>query len=225
MSIQIGDRQVKELYIGVNGQPRKVTEGYVGVNGVPRRFYSAAIPLSSFEVGSLVYIIENGVLAPYIVSGHEYDESFTEISEKFSVLVRQEPAEYVKGWVLDATLTRFCASLDPVVQTLLESNAGLCNLMFLSMLGLSLPNYFPGKLQELPNASTLKMCDQWLGDTRRAADGSRIVTYRAYTSVFGSLSEAASDDKVLSSPTHGFRPSLSLPGETKFDAKTGELVG
>ena len=48
MSILLGNgglRNVKEIYVGVDGKPRKVKEGYVGVNGVPRLFYRAAPPL------------------------------------------------------------------------------------------------------------------------------------------------------------------------------------
>ena len=48
MSILLGAggvKNVKEIYVGVDGKPRKVKEGYVGVNGAPRLFYRAAPPL------------------------------------------------------------------------------------------------------------------------------------------------------------------------------------
>ena len=48
MSILIGTggaKSVKEIYIGVNGQPREVKEGHVGVGGTAKLFYSAAPPL------------------------------------------------------------------------------------------------------------------------------------------------------------------------------------
>ena len=33
-----GPKDVKEIYVGINGAPRKVKEGYIGVGGAPRRF-------------------------------------------------------------------------------------------------------------------------------------------------------------------------------------------
>lgn len=36
-----GAKNVKEIYVGVDGAPRKVKEGYVGVGGQPKRFYSS----------------------------------------------------------------------------------------------------------------------------------------------------------------------------------------
>lgn len=40
MSVQIGDKNVKEIYVGVDGKARKVKEGYVGVGGGVKRFYT-----------------------------------------------------------------------------------------------------------------------------------------------------------------------------------------
>lgn len=34
-----GLKEVKEIYIGVNGEVKKVTEGYIGIGNIPKLFY------------------------------------------------------------------------------------------------------------------------------------------------------------------------------------------
>ncbi len=234
MSIEVAGKQIKELRIGVNGQPRTVTEGWVGVNGAPRRFYSASVPLSSFEIGSLVYIKEDGVPAPYIVSGHEYDiRALSSESVVRSVLVRQEITGYYKPLQVSSASQSYEESLDPAVIEAAkvpiliivgQQPYAVSFALLMVQLGLSLSGYDTSKLQELPNASTLKMCDQWLGDMRRARSVGNSTSYRAYTNQFGVPSEAVVSN-ALNSVSHGFRPVLYLPGETMFNKGSGEFVG
>ena len=40
MSIKLGNKDIKEIYIGVNGEKRKIKEGYIGVNGILKKIYS-----------------------------------------------------------------------------------------------------------------------------------------------------------------------------------------
>lgn len=68
MSILLGTKAVKEIYIGANGKPRKVKEGYVGVGGVARRFYSALPAKDTLENTSwadIQTIAKTGIAADY----------------------------------------------------------------------------------------------------------------------------------------------------------------
>lgn len=222
MSIEVAGKQIKELRIGVNGQPRVVTEGWVGVNGAPRRFYTASVPLSSFEVGSLVYLKEDGEPVPYIVSGHEYDlEYFTGYTPgktmEGSVLVRKNAVRQCDFSFVQLGLSSYEIALDQAVKaSVAELNSGsISHLLYLEMLGLELSG-FMGILgvAKLPNADALKMCNQWLGNMNLKNDG------RAYTSSDGIPGIGSPNGSA-----RGLRPVLFLPGETRFDRDSWEFVG
>lgn len=70
MSILLGNsgiRNVKEIYIGVNGNAKKVKEGYVGVGGVPKLFYKAGTPIGNLPVGNTVTLKVDGVPTDFII--------------------------------------------------------------------------------------------------------------------------------------------------------------
>lgn len=68
-------REVKQMFIGVNGIARKVKKAWVGVNGVARLFFSGGLALSELPEGSLISINESGSPVLFYVGKHDYESS------------------------------------------------------------------------------------------------------------------------------------------------------
>lgn len=61
-------REVKQMFIGVDGVARKVKKAWVGVNGVARMFFgSSGMSLSDLPVGTLIRTNVNGAAKNFIV--------------------------------------------------------------------------------------------------------------------------------------------------------------
>ena len=72
MSILLGNggvKEVKEIYVGVDGKPRKVKDGYIGVDGTPRKFYSAIRPLEEYSWAEIRRIADAGLAPRYFKLG------------------------------------------------------------------------------------------------------------------------------------------------------------
>lgn len=236
MSILLGNggvKNVKEIYVGVDGKPRKVKEGYVGVDGVPRKFYTSSKTLSQYEIGSLVYLNESGVPVPYIVSAHEYDITLvlTETAPR-SVLVRKECLiSPVNIATIPSTINELENALDPAVIAAARvpypvPGGGTAYktafLPSLGMLGLDMPGYDgTARDAQLPNADTLKKRGQWLYDQRIIlSSATKQTVYQAKTNSSGTPSETSSSNVFI-----WLYPVLFLPGETPFDPATNEFAG
>lgn len=82
-------RNIASSYVGVGGVARANTAGYIGVEGVARQFLAGGTPLSSFAVGSIVYINESGSPVGYYVAKHDYESGLNGAGR--TLMVRTSP--------------------------------------------------------------------------------------------------------------------------------------